>query len=229
MRVLIYTPLYRQYGQAMVSWAAAFRSWLDQQPDATFDHLKGFGGNTRLEGDTDRQDAIVRKFQRARYLFLCGDWDVFISLEDDMVLPEDAFVRILGVLADGADVAYGLYCWRHGLPWWNAYTHIDERDGRSIVKDKDKAREAWGKVVDVVGVGLGFTAITREAIKRVPFVRRGVACNDWYFAIDANEAGLVQRADTGLVCGHMTLEPSPRIIYPTDGADGTFYRTELIS
>ena len=136
------------------------------------------------------------------------------SLEDDMVIPVDTIPRLLGLLADGADVGYALCALRHGAQQWSAFDVVDGEYGHSISDDQEKAERVWGTVQDVAGVGMFCTAIKRRVLEAFPFEIRGSACNDWYFSLDCQERGFIQRCDLGLICGHMTMEPSPMILWP---------------
>lgn len=178
---------------------------------------------------TDRAHWIVtHKYMEAVDTFKAGDWPVMITLEDDMIIPEDGITRVLALLKDGADIGYGLYCWRHGAHRWSAYTQVGANRGVSFSMEPDKARSTWGTTQDVAGVGLGFTAIKRHVLDAI-HIRRvgGAACNDWYLSMDAQKLGFTQRCDLACVCGHMSLEPSPRIIWP-DPAQADLYRLELL-
>jgi hypothetical protein len=226
MRPLIVTLVHRQYGSAMASWAYAFRQWLDSRPDARFEHLKLYGEPAGLE---DGHDIVTAKYQEAQRHFLAGDWDTFIAVEDDMVLPTDALERLERMLLAGVDIAYGLYVLRHGLSYrWNAYSALTEEGGRSVSQERQAAVAAFGQIIPVKGVGLGCTAIRREVLEGIDFRRGGPACNDWYLAVDGEKAGYQQRCDLGLVCGHMTMEPSPRIVWPAADDPQHLYRIEFL-
>lgn len=232
----------RSYGPAIASWWLALNCFEAAYPDAQVDHVVMRGKPEMDAEGLDRHkhdlghEIVTRKYQAARKVFIDGDWDVFVAVEDDMVLPEDAFVRLKAVLDGGADVAYGLYTWRHGLftnrkNHWNSYVRIEGDYGWSMqIDDPERARAAYeqGSVEDVIGVGMGCTAIRREVLATIPFERRGLACNDWYFAVDAMALGFVQRCDFGLVCGHYAIEPSPRLLYPDPDADD-WRRTEFLN
>ncbi len=223
-RVLAVTLMHRIYGPAVASWLKAFRWAQDNLPGIRLDHLQTWGNPAPL---TDGHSIVTAKYIEAQTIFRSGPWWAMIAIEDDMVIPEDTFKRLIDLLANGADIGYGLYVWRHGAPKWSAYTQVSPVDGRSISQTPDAARAAWGKVIDVAGVGMGCTAIKRPVLEQIDFSRRGQACNDWYLAVDAQTHGLVQRCDLGLVCGHISLEPTPRIYYPTPHAPD-LWREEMI-
>lgn len=179
------------------------------------------------------RDNILHNYVNGRKAFLAGDYDAMLTVEADMIVPEDALQKLAAV---DADVAYGLYCWRHGRPLWNPY--IGETN-RSIALDPETARDAWGKVIECRGVGLGCTLIHRHVLEALIF--RGGSSTyscDWYFAIDLLAEEFVQKAHLGVVCGHIadvvaqltqhpTAELSPRVIWPDVESDD-LYRIEYV-
>jgi hypothetical protein len=110
------------------------------------------------------------------------------------------------------------------------------------------ARAAWGKVVDVTGLGHGCTLITRRALETIPDFRiydgrddwikekyrpvarryridmdrprPGMVAPDWLMALDAQHYGLRQVCDTAVVCGHINGDT----VYWPDAAAEMLYR-----
>lgn len=213
-RMLIVTLGYRLVGQALQSWLAALQHF-ETVGSGRYDWLFL---NGVAPGDYENKEHIVAKYREARRHFLAGDYDIFIAIEDDMVIPADTFPRLLAMLDDGADIGYGLYAWRHGIGGgsWSAYPLLTSTYGESVVYDTDRAVKWFkaGKPQPVQGVGLGCTAVQRRVLEQIDFTLRDGAANDWYFAADAAAAGFDQRCDFGLICGHISMRPSPRIIWP---------------
>ena len=157
-------------------------------------------------------EEITEKYNRARDLALNGDYDAMLTVESDMILPPLALERMSRV---DADVVYGLYVSRHGDHRWLAATRIYERTADWLSDDLEVCREAWGQVVDTVGIGMGCTLIRRPVLERVIFRRdTGWMANDWFFAMDCQAAGFRQAHDLGVVCGHIDGHPTPRIYWP---------------
>jgi hypothetical protein len=171
---------------------------------------------------------IAHQYNKARAMVLDGKYDALLTIESDMIVPPDTLQRLV---ACDIGVAYGLYVFRHTKHTWSAYTSIAERSGRSLSEDADTARELFGRVVDVEGVGLGCTLIRREVLERVSFrlfdeTPYKTAC-DWVFAYDCKQAGITQRCDLGVVCGHQTYKPYPMILWP-DASYAKLYRRETL-
>lgn len=161
-------------------------------------------------------DNVTAQYNWARDFVLHNDYDGMLTVEADVIVPPDALKRLV---ACDADISYGLYCFRRGKMEWNAFTVVGEETGCSVSETPEYARDAWGKVIDVVGLGLGCTLISHKALRVLgrfePWRMEDWDWDcDWTMARKAQEHGLVQRADLGLVCGHITQRPSLRILRP---------------
>jgi hypothetical protein len=170
---------------------------------------------------------LMEKQNTIRAMFLASDYDYLMFVENDMVVPQDAIQRLID--AD-ADVAYGLYVFRRPPYLWSAYSVINDEQmvGYPLNAVPEAAATAWGKVVDVDGVGFGCTLIKRRVLEQIPF-RVGwdephpggeVSHSDFYFAVDCLRAGFRQRCDTSLLCGHIhplndKEEFEPSVIFPS--------------
>lgn len=169
---------------------------------------------------------ITHKYNQARQMALAGGYDALLLVEDDMVVPANVVPRLL---AAHADIAYGLTCWRHGTPGWSARLRLNESG--QVVNLSDYRDEAWrlaGRVVDVAGTGTFCTLIRRHVLERLEFRLNSSMpdlCCDWWMSVDAQRAGLSQRADLSVICGHITPDPSPRIIWP-DPEETRLWRME---
>jgi hypothetical protein len=221
-RVLITTPLLRSYGRAIVAGHRLVRQanvpvdWLilSEQPFPGYDYRN-----------------VLHANQEARRACLGGTYSHLLMLEDDIVPPPHALDRLLEV---GADVTYGLYCWRRGgrqggRHLWNAYAEIGEGGGVSWATHSPPTaaqyfREQRALAVD--GVGFGCTLIRRDVLERVSFRlpddvgAPGSASTDWMFALDCDAMNATQACHLGVVCGHIAMEPSPRVIWPELADDG---------
>lgn len=205
--VLVVTPILREPTGRARLYARALASILNLEWPGRVDHYLQNGG------DDYREPArtVSLKYMEARQVFLAGAWEWFMAAEYDMILPPDAMLRLAAL---ETDIAYGLYVFRHGLNRWNAYIDMTYPWGDSLSNHPEDARAAWGQAIPVTGVGLGCALIHRRAIEAVAFRENGGTSCDWPFAIEAGEAGLKQVCDLSTVCGHMSIVPSPRILWP---------------
>jgi hypothetical protein len=170
----------------------------------------------------DAYPRILRKYQGARRMLLAGDYDALLTVESDMVVPPDAALKLAQA---EADVAYGVYCWRHGWPWWSAYPVLKAEIGVSLSLAPDQARAWWGQTIEVRGVGFGCTLIHRRVLEAIDFrLPDGDAFADWSFGLDAHAHGFKQVSDLSVVCGHIT--PEGETLYP-DPTQADLCRIEL--
>ena len=193
MKVLVAYPIQR---------GRLFRHSLDsvmgQEWDEQLDFFHLLGGDFPIPS----VDNVIRKYNQAREVVLKCGYDALFTVECDLILPRDALKRLAMV---DADVAYGLYVWRRGYPWWNAYSYVGGRTARSFSRDFALAKASWGKVVEVKGLGNGCTLIHRHVLERFPFRKMPVqqhSC-DWAMAVDCQEAGFIQKNDLSVICGHI--------------------------
>ncbi|MCC6615931.1 MAG: hypothetical protein IT320_20845 [Anaerolineae bacterium] len=194
MRLLIYVPRSQRLAASLTSidalnYRGDFSVWHDWEGNDPAAH---------------RYDTITAKAERARQLALAQDYDALVVIEDDQVVPEYA----LNTLTDWAsryDVVYGLSVWRHDPTVWTAALSITEDKIQMLTKAAPELREQhWDMVVELPGVHMGCTLMTRRALEAVTFQRRGPNCYDYYAAVDWMALGIRQVTDFGLHVGHIT-------------------------
>lgn len=216
MKALVVTLAYRRLGQAILSQMKAADAYAKP-----LDWLTIYGNAANPKGNHIFQ-VVSDKYAEAQKKFLEGDWDTFIAIEDDMIISEDTFSRFESSLQN-ADVVYGVYVLRNLTDRYSlsSYKRVDEFHGDSISDNPELARQFLEAriIIPTSGVGLGITAIKRHCLETIAFERRDKHCNDWYFAVDCQKHGFHQVSDFGLLAGHMSLEPSPRILWPDVNAE----------
>lgn len=221
MRILAATPLYHEYRPSLSSILAI-------DTPCAVDYLMLANDDPHTDGTlAGNYRNITQKYNHARDIFLCGDYDAMVCLEDDIIVPPDALTRLLAV---DADIVYGLVCWRHGKPVWSARVAEEGQPlGRVLSERPDQARASWGQVIDVVGVGMACALIRRPVLERLAFrlEEDAAVCCDWWLAVDAAQEGFRQRADLGLICGHITNEPTTRVLWP-DAREERLWRVERL-
>lgn len=197
-----------------------------QKWDGPLDFLYLSGG----DGD-DGYENVTNKYNRARDQFLAGGYDALFCVEADMLIPPDALYKLHTLLVAGADVAYGLYCWRHppGLGLWNCYPRVSATNGFSITNIPDEARTCWGQLAVVAGLGLGCTLIQRHVLEALPFHHADggrdrnipVHC-DWMLSEDCQRMGFTQVMDLSVVCGHIRPGTPAMAVWPDPEAPGLY-------
>lgn len=228
MRLLIVTPLWHR-------WQASLDSILAVETVGPTDYLMLADDDQDSDGTlAGNYRNITRKYNHARDVFLSGEYEAMVCFEDDIIVPPDAIKKLLAV---DADIVYGLTCWRHGMPVWSARVIHEGHEGtRSkeavetlgwvLSQEPKRAGKSWGKVIDVVGVGMACTLIRRQVLERLPFrLETGASvCCDWWLAVDARREGFSQKADLGLVTGHIMKSATgeARVLWPTN--EGRLWR-----
>ena len=163
--------------------------------------------------EVDHENTL-HQYRYARQRILDGDYDYLFIVEHDMIIPEDALVKML---ATDADVVYGLYLFRQGKPLLNAARAVNSKwpdmsltNFPEIVK---KAREqGW---IEVSGFGFGCTLIRRKVLETFEMRRNevvGSPCPDMPFAADCMRNGFKQVCRFDVICGH--IKPNGDILIP---------------
>lgn len=175
-----------------------------------------------LPVDTDRKNRhenTLIKYRMARQRVLSEGYDALWTVEHDMIVPEDALVKMLDT---DADVVYGLYMFRHLTPMMNALRATSGRySDMSVSKFPELLakgkRQGW---LEVSGAGNGCTLIYRRVLEKIDFRRAygGVPIPDLPFATDCIQNGFKQVARFDVPCGH--IKPDGTILHPfMEGGD----------
>jgi hypothetical protein len=243
VKVLVFTPAHPGYGikpQTYASIQAAIAGY-----DGPVDWLISRNDNPHIAP----YENVTHQHNKARAMALAGGYDALLSIEADMIVPPDTIGRLIE--AD-ADIAYGLYVWRHKHARWSAYETLGLWGGESVSLDHTGAgvRESWGKIIDVAGIGMGCTLIYCDVFDKIKFrlhdgqhswieeefaaeftalnidprrERKQMVCDDWLFALDAQHHDFIQRNNLNVVCGH--IDNNDMVLWPDPEAAG-FVRTE---
>lgn len=167
---------------------------------------------TRDNPHADPFADVLHNYQKGRQAAIDGDYDAMLTVESDMIPPPDALERLSQV---DADVALGVYLFRHGTPVVNALRlEGHSNPGQSLSLFPDELKSAWDRgIVETGGGGLGCTMIRRNVLEAIHFRHaKGGHC-DWHFTADALRAGFMHKADFGVLCGHKRSDGV--ILWPT--------------
>ena len=219
MRVLVVTPILRDINGKLRLHNRAMASHYRLNWAYQLDYHQAAGGDDYARPDV----TVTRKYQEAQGVFLAGKWDALLCLESDMIVPPDALEKLVEL---DAPVAMALYVFRHGKKAWNGASMLQDKTWRSLSDDPDYARAIAGNPVAVVGVGMGCTLIRRDVLEAIPFrYLKGTSC-DWGFSLDCQALDVEQVCHTGVQCGHLSIAPSPMVLWPDVSAE-RLYRQEF--
>jgi hypothetical protein len=166
-------------------------------------------GNTKQDHEN-----TLYQYRYARQRIIGGDYEYLFIIEHDMIIPEDALVKML---ATDADVVYGLYQFRHSKPILNACRAVNSRWPDMTLSlfpeivEKAKA-QGW---IEVSGAGFGCTLIRRNVLETFDMRRSelgGHPCPDMPFAADCMRNGFKQVCRFDVICGH--IKPNGDILIP---------------
>ena len=159
------------------------------------------------------EENVAHNYCKAQRMALDGDYDALLTVESDNIIPADTLERLYAV---DADVAMGLYLFRHGNPLLNAFVSNKPDDlGNSLSHFPQRLAEAWKQgIIEVTGAGFGCTLIHRHVLEAIPFRHESGAYSDWHFAKDCQRAGYITKMDFGVRCGHKRPEDG-LIFWPT--------------
>ena len=195
MKVLVYVPSMRTYALSLNSIMALDCG--DHDVVIKIDKTRVY---------ENHKEDLLRKYSGARAEAL-ADFDCLMTLEDDIMVPPDAMLKLI---AHDAPVAYGITVNRHGPPhvWTPCKTLVGDTATYHPLSE-------YGNTVDVEGCGFFCTLISHEALSAVAFRphHSGEHYLDIPFSNDLRAAGIRQIADLSVVCAHLLDET--HALYPT--------------
>lgn len=160
---------------------------------------------------------ILHQYQQGREVFLAGDFDAILIVESDIIPPPDALIRLAAL---DVDMAYGVYRFRttNVVNVFERYPGSPRNEGESLsIHPAKLAAAVQAGITLCSGGGLGCVLIKRHVLERLSFRLEATAFCDTYFNRDVMQAGLVQAADMGVVCGHK--DEHGVILWPWLGRD----------
>ena len=217
MKILLFCPTYKLDNGELAIRNETLESiskikvpeGVDLEVEISTNNLKAITGIRNVDHEN-----TLHQYRYARQRILDGNYDYLFIIEHDMIIPEDALVKML---ATDADVVYGLYLFRQGKPLLNAARAVNSKwpdmsltNFPEIVK---KAREqGW---IEVSGGGFGCTLIRRKVLETFEMRRNetvGSPCPDMPFAADCLRHGFKQICRFDVICGH--IKPNGDILIP---------------
>lgn len=166
----------------------------------------------------DHENTLYQ-YRFARQRMLNEGYDAVLFIEHDMIIPEDALVKLLDT---DADVVYGLYLFRHTSTLLNCLRDVRARWVDMSVTFFDELREQGYKQgwLACSGSGFGCTLIHRHVLEQIDFRRAesGHPVPDMPFATDCLRAGYKQICRFDVQCGH--IKPDGAVLWPSkEGGD----------
>lgn len=161
----------------------------------------------------DHENTLCQ-YRMGRRLFLDGDWDALWIIEHDMIIPEDALVKMLNTKAD---VVYGLYLFRHITPVLNCLRGVKANwADMSVTFFPEYRAEGYRKGwLECSGSGFGCTLIYRRVLEKIDFRRSesGHPVPDMPFANECLRNKFKQVCRFDVPCGH--IKPDGEVLWPS--------------
>lgn len=225
-KVLIGSPTAAPYAYCLPDWASRVKELSYPNKTAvlvdnseTIDYVKtiekyGIQAIKDPEFVKDSRLRLPHSRNILREMVLKGDYEYFLSLEQDVIPPIDVIEKLIG---HKKDIVSGVYY---------KYFNIDFKlDGKNV-KTVKKLRPLLGGVIPGVQkkmdflsaeqveqpqfipirfCGLGCVLIHRDVLEKVPFKAEITfqGHDDVWFSNDAAKAGFKLYADTSVKCKHM--------------------------
>jgi hypothetical protein len=222
VKILLFCPTYKLAGGKLAIHKETRESiekltipdGVELEVEISTNNPNGLTGNSKQDHEN-----TLYQYRYARQRMLSGDYDYLFTVEHDMIIPEDALVKMLAM---DADVVYGLYLLRHFKPVLNALRSVNSRwPDASLtmfpeIVNKAKA-QGW---IEVSGVGFGCTLIRRKVLEKLDMRRSEIGGHpspDMPFAADCMRNGFRQICRFDVICGH--IKPDGDVLVPFERGD----------
>ncbi len=187
---------------------------------------------------------ICTKMNTARSIFLSGNYDYMVTLEDDNILQgqRDIDNLVQTAIEYDADVMYSPYVFRNAGNLSSCAVAMDTDKAFYFTAEKFKENYThWlknGSIVPCDGLGFGFTAIARRVLERIEFRVQTedeieqwgyISHSDTTFAIDCILAGFKQYTHFGITNGHIHYDETSCFVMVPDSTEDDFIRREYIN
>ena len=150
------------------------------------------------------KERIVHSRNLIKKYMVDNNYDYFLSLEQDVIPPEDVIERLLEA---GKEIITGIYYSEykmHGKPIIRPLIWKQVKDKPDMIEFMTKEAES-NEVVEVDVCGLGCILISKKALEKIEFrveEDKGTF-DDVFFCMDAKKNGFKIYADTSLKCKHL--------------------------
>lgn len=157
---------------------------------------------------TKARERLVNGRNKIREMVLEEGYDYFLSLEQDVVLPDNGIEQLL---AHKKEIVSGTYfTYRETAPKQFALVvvagkYASPSDAQNeIITMLNIFDLLPSRVMELPLVGLGCVLIHRAALEKVTFRYDPLqaACDDIYFCDDANKQGIKVYLDSSILCAH---------------------------
>ena len=178
------------------------KKWEAAHPEHSFRVI--YSGQTSPKA----RERLVNGRNKIREIALKENYDYFLSLEQDVVLPDNGIEQLL---AHKKEIMSGTYfTYRETAPKQYALVvvagkYASPADAQNeIISMLNIFDLLPSRTMELHLVGLGCVLIHRPVLEKVTFRYDPLqaACDDIYFCDDANKQGIKVYLDSGILCAH---------------------------
>jgi hypothetical protein len=216
VKILLFCPTYTKPGGALAIHGRTQDSIQGLTiPDGVTVDVKISTNNPRpITGETKQDhENTLYQYRLARRMVLDGDYNALLTIEHDMIVPEDTLIKMLDT---DADVVYGLYLFRHMTPVLNCLRAVkSDWVDMSITYFPEIAEQGYKQGwLECSGSGFGCTLMHRRVLEMIDFRRSdsGHPTPDMPFATDCLRNNYKQVCRFDVVCGH--IKPDGTVLWP---------------
>lgn len=212
-RILLYCPTYIIAGHEQIKKET--RASIEA---VEFDGVVDKVINSKSKFPPPSYENTLVHYQQARQRVLDEGYDALLTVEHDIIIPQDGLQKLWDI---DKPVAYGVYTFRGSKNIVNAFRMVRSKNpDMSMSAFKGMlARALKREVIEVSGTGNGCTLIRREVLEQIDFRRtdKDNPVPDMPFSTDCMKAGIKQWAHFGVLCGHII--DTGTLWVNTEGAD----------
>ena len=213
-KVLVGCPTYWGKGYCLREYSERVKKlsytnydlWLvDNSPDELYlEKIKKEGINA-IKGpwNEDARDRIIASRNILREKALKEGYDYFLSLEQDILPPENVIERLL---QHEKDIVTGVYYKEGTLPDGRKTSYAllyTEQNGKLVLVHPERLKN--NELIKINACGLGCALIDRKVLEKIMFRKptQGPAQDDMMFCYDAQKTGFEIFVDPAIVCEHL--------------------------
>jgi len=186
---------------------------------------------------------IAEKLNQARNMFLSGNYDYMVLIEDDNILssPNDLEKLVQSAIDNNADVMYSPYIFRNAGNMSSCVISINKDKGYYYTAEKfSEQYTTWlknGSIIECDGAGFGFTVVSNHVVERIPFrVQNEYEQENWHypchpditFMVDCVEQGFKCLADFSITNGHIHYDKTNALLLTPNPYNEDFVNKQVI-
>ncbi len=184
----------------------------NSETDEYVEHIRSFGFDVHKDVYVpELKERIVNSRNILRQKMLDGDYDYFLSLEQDVIPPPDVIERLVAHKKDIVSAVYYSVYYLNGEPqirpliWKAVPDEPDKMQFMSTEARQGMQNPQTPQLHAIKRCGLGCILISRAVMEKIQFRNHPeyTTFDDFMFCEDAEKAGFALFADVSVQCLHL--------------------------